>query len=113
MKTEIPSVSLPAPIAAYWVAANAGHVDEAAAWFAPHAVVHDEHQQHATPEAIRAWIAGSTRKYSPIVVPLRVAQEKNAHHITARVSGNFSGSPLELDYLFVVENGKISSLTVD
>lgn len=105
-------LELPAPVAAYWMAANAGDCATAAAQFAENAVVHDEGRSHRTPSAIAAWIGETTRKYRPVVEPLRSEAAGHVHRIAARVSGNFPGSPLELDYAFTVTNGKIARLEI-
>ena len=56
MKAEPSSLNLPSVITAYWSAANAARIDEAAACFAADAVVHDESRIHQGPAAIRGWI---------------------------------------------------------
>lgn len=34
-------------------------------------------------------------------------------HLRAKVTGSFSGSPVELDYLFILANDKITSLKIE
>ncbi len=112
MKAEPSSFVLPPVITAYWNAANAGRIDEAAACFAADAVVHDESRIHQGPAAIRGWIEETTQQYQPMVEPLGI-EEKDGHHlVTARVSGNFPGSPVELDYAFTLREGHILRLEI-
>lgn len=112
MKEETQEVPLPEAIAGYWKAANAGSIDAAAAFFASDGVVHDEGQTHRGFVAIRAWIEDTTRRYHPIVVAFRSEEREGRHFVTARVSGTFPGSPLELDFVFTVRNGKIVHLEI-
>jgi len=112
MKAGDHSLKLPEVIAAYWAAANAGRSEAAAAFFSADAVVHDEGQCHRGTAAIRAWIEVTTQKYQPVVEPLGVKLESGKHLIAARVSGTFPGSPVELDYEFTLQDGKVRSLEV-
>jgi len=40
------------------------------------------------------------------------SQEGQTVTLPARLSGNFPGSPVELTYTFVLDNGKIASLEI-
>jgi hypothetical protein len=46
------------------------------------------------------------------VEPLRVAQQGSSVRVRARVSGNFPGSPVELEHVFRLGGGKIESLEI-
>ncbi len=96
MKAEPSSFNLPPVIMAYWSAANAARIGEAAVCFAADAVVLDESRVHQGPAAIRGWIEETTRQYQPIVEALGVEEKDGCHLVTARVSGTFPGSPIEL-----------------
>jgi hypothetical protein len=112
MKEEAQGIPLPEAIAAYWKAANPGLIAAAASCFASDGVVHDEGQTHRGWAAIRAWIEDTTRKYHPIVEALRSEEREGRHFVTARVSGTFPGSPVELDFVFTIRNGKIGHLEI-
>lgn len=112
MKTSAPAPELPAVIATYWAEANAGQCAAAAACFAPDAVVRDEGQSYTGPAEILGWIEQTTKKYQPKVEPLAVRTESGRQIVTTRVSGTFPGSPIELDYEFTLQKGKILSLAV-
>lgn len=105
-------IDLPAPVAAYWTAANAGDIEAAAASFATDARVLDEGKTHRGTAAIAGWIAETTRAAQPVVEPLRSTADGERLHVTAKVSGSFPGSPVELDYDFTFANGKIQSLEI-
>lgn len=112
MKDSNTEIGLPDVIVAYWSAANAGSILEACQCFSPNSVVRDESQTHQGTEAIGLWIADTTRKYHPSVEPLRWQKMDERYHVTAKVSGTFPGSPVELEYVFTLENEKISHLEV-
>lgn len=112
MKAQVFSIELPAPIAAYWTAANAGLGAAAAACFAPEAVVRDESHVYRGRAAIAAWIEETTRKYQSVVEPLRCATEAGRHGVIGKVSGSFPGSPVELEFEFTVADGKIVQLEI-
>lgn len=105
-------IDLPAPVAAYWTAANAGDSAAAAACFATDAVVKDEGQTHCGTEAIAGWVEQTTQAAHPVVEPLRSATEAGRLLVTGKVSGSFPGSPVELDFAFTLANGKISKLEI-
>lgn len=116
---SIPSTSplparagLPRVILRYITAANDGRIDDAAACFAEDALVHDEHQDHRGFEAIRNWIAGTTESSQPQNEVLSAAEEGGTHHVRSKISGNFPGSPVELELDFVLVDEKISRLTI-
>ena len=112
METPNDSHPLPAVIAAYWAAANAGRVADAAACFAPEAVVQDEGQRHVDSAAIAAWITATTQKYHPVVTPLRCEEKSGRTHVAARVSGSFPGSPLEFEFVFSLRADRIAELAI-
>lgn len=107
MKTNLPQV-----LSDYYAAVNDGRTDDAAACFAADALVHDESQDRQGQEAIRAWIAETTQKYQPQVEVIGMREADGAFVTTGRVSGTFPGSPLELEYSFTVNDGKISHLAI-
>lgn len=105
-------IDLPAPVAAYWTAANAGDCVAAAGCFAAAATVRDEGHTHRGSEAIAGWIEQTTRSAHPAVEPLRCAADAGRLLVTAKVSGSFPGSPVELDFEFTLANGKIEELEI-
>lgn len=105
-------IDLPAPVAAYWTAANAGDSAAAAGYFASDATVHDEGNTHRGAEAIADWIERTTRTAHPVVVPLRCTTAAGRLLVTGKVSGSFPGSPVELNFEFTLANGKIAKLDI-
>ncbi|MNN80064.1 hypothetical protein D3C81_1967610 [compost metagenome] len=80
--------------------------------FATDATVRDESHTYKGLAAIKAWKQASQAKYQYSIEPLSSSQEGQTVTLLARLSGNFPGSPVELTYTFVLDNGKIASLEI-
>ena len=106
------SVNLPAPIAIYIAAENRGDMEALAQCFAEHAVVRDEGQTIEGLAAIKQWKAETKKKYQHMVEPLASAQKDGKIIVTNRLTGNFPGSPIELQFIFGLDGNKIASLEI-
>lgn len=112
MKEKSSSPEVPQTIASYYRALNAGQIDRARDCFSSDATVHDEEKIYRGPVEIGAWIEETTHKYQPRFEILGYEAEEGRYLITARVSGTFPGSPVELEFSFVLQNQRISSLAI-
>ena len=65
------ATSLPAAVTRYLEAANRFDAAGAADCFTADATVHDENQDHAGRDAIRCWVADTSRKYHPTFTVMR------------------------------------------
>jgi hypothetical protein len=106
------SVPLPPPIDLYVRIENSGDVEALSDCFASDATVRDEGHTYEGLSAIRAWKAGTRQKYSHTVVPLEVADRDGKTVLKAKLTGDFPGSPVTLDFAFVLKDGKIASLQI-
>lgn len=106
------AVELPRIIAAYFDADKARSADALSDCFAADAVVRDEGNSHTGRAAIRAWKAGTSRKYTYTVEPVSITREDDRTVVTSHLVGNFSGSPVDLRYIFVLEGEKIAALEI-
>lgn len=106
------SSQLPAPIATYLTSFNEHAVHAMLAPFAETATVKDEGQERTGVAAIREWMEETTRKYSPTVKVVEVAETDGKTVVTGRVSGTFPGSPVDLRYVFTLAQGKIARLEI-
>ncbi len=104
--------TLPPIILDYFAAANDGRIDDATACFAEDARVHDESRDHVGQAAIREWVADTTQQFQPKTELLRAIGSNDSFVATARVSGNFPGSPAELDFCFTLADERIAALSV-
>jgi SnoaL-like domain len=104
--------NLPKPIALYIAAENSGDANLFDQCFAENAVVKDEDQTIEGLAAIKKWKAETKQKYQHTVDPLAFVQKEGKTIITNRLTGNFPGSPIELEFVFTLEGDKIVSLEV-
>jgi len=103
---------LPTPIAVYIAAENRGDTEALAQCLAEHAVVRDEGKTIEGLVAIKQWKAETRKKYEHTIEPLAVAQEDGKTIVTNRLTGNFPGSPIELEFVFTLDGNKIASLEI-
>jgi hypothetical protein len=76
------------------------------------AIVHDEGKTHNGKTAIRQWIEEANEQYQSSMVPLKYEESGSTGLLTAEVSGTFPGSPVVLQFHFVLKNDLIDSLKV-
>ena len=106
------SVDLPTPIAIYIDAENRGDADALTRCFAEDAVVRDEGRTIEGLEAIKQWKAETRKKYQHTIEPLASTQKDGKTIVTNRLTGNFPGSPIELEFIFTLDGNKIASLEI-
>ena len=106
------SIQLPAPVERYVQIANSGTVEAASECFAPDATVYDEGQTYTGVAAIKNWMAATKKKYGHTVAPLELAERGRQCVLKARLAGNFPGSPITVNFSFVLAGGKIRSLEI-
>lgn len=104
------NTKLPYPIEVYFRAANAHNSKMLADCFAENAIVYDEGKEYRGQAAIREWNETTSRKYELTLEVVSVALENGETVVTAMASGNFEGSPAAIEFHFVVENQKVTSL---
>ena len=103
---------LPTPIANYIAAENSGDAGALAQCFAENALVRDEGQTIEGLAAIKQWKAETKKKYQHTIEPLAVAQKDGKTIVTNRLTGNFPGSPIELEFVFTLAGDRIVSLEI-
>jgi len=106
------NVQLPDSIATLFEVSNGAEASALEQCFTENAVVQDENHAHQGLEAIRAWLREAQRKYAYTVEPLDVVQQNSIVNVCAKVSGNFPGSPVELNHVFRLTGGRIESLEI-
>lgn len=101
------TLKLPEPVAAYF-AADRQNAEALARCFTAQATVKDEGHTYSGIEAIKAWKAEASTRYTYTVEPLAVEHKDDRHVVT----GNFPGSPADLRYHFRLDRGLIASLEI-
>jgi hypothetical protein len=91
---------------------NSGALAGVPECFAPDAVVRDEGQTYEGLAAIKDWMAATRKKYGHTVAPLEVAERGGRCVLKARLTGSFPGSPITVNFSFVLAGGKIRSLEI-
>lgn len=104
--------NLPKPIALYIEAENSGDSNLCDQCFAHTAVVSDENEIHQGLAAIKEWKAETKKKNQHTVDPLSLVEKDGGFVVTNKLTGNFPGSPIELEFVFTLRNDKIVSLEI-
>lgn len=106
------NLPLPQSIAAYFDVSNGADHERLTQFLVPDSVVRDEGRRHEGYEAIRSWLQEARRKFAYNVEPLNVVQEGADITVLTRVTGNFPGSPIQLEHIFHLVDGKIQALEI-
>jgi hypothetical protein len=80
--------------------------------FTDSAIVHDEGKTHTGKAEICQWIEHANEKYQSLMKPLNYEESGSKGVLTAEVSGTFPGSPIVLQFHFVLKHDLIDSLKV-
>jgi hypothetical protein len=103
---------LPQPISTFYHASDVYDVDLLASCFAEDAKLVDEGEEYHGPKAVSGHILAANRS-AKVMTEITNCVEKNGETIvTATISGNFNGSPIPLDFHFVINNEKIKTLNI-
>jgi hypothetical protein len=105
------TMQLPKPIAAYFEADSRDRTSISDR-FTDDAIVKDEGQTYVGRAAIHDWKVNAARKYSYTIAPFAIDTVDGKAVVTAKVTGNFPGSPVDLRYVFGVDGDKIASLEI-
>ncbi|WP_252273344.1 nuclear transport factor 2 family protein [Pseudomonas subflava] len=106
------NLHLPEAVETYFDISNGGDASRLATCFCPDATVTDENRTHQGLAAIEAWHREAQQAFSYRVEPQGTTQQDDALTVTARVVGDFPGSPVQLKHVFVLQNGQIRSLEI-
>jgi ketosteroid isomerase-like protein len=105
-------VKLPKLLAEYFAAANADDSDRVAACFAEDAIVRDEGGEYHGRAAIRGWAEEVRRKYHFHADAIAVEEAADRTIVTAHLTGDFPGNPVDLRYRFKLTGAQIISLQI-
>ena len=106
------SPNLPKPIALFMSSENSHDPDAVADCFAPDATVRDEGGTRRGLNEIAAWRRETEAKYHHTVMPVTVAERGGKTVVTTKMTGNFPGSPVVVDFVFQLKGDKITSLEI-
>ncbi len=103
---------LPQPVVNYLTAVKAQDMEMFTLCFTDDVRVHDEGRDYKGLDAIRAWKKETQTKYKYEIEPLDASVSGNSVEFRARLTGDFPGSPVDLDFKFMLANDKIASLEI-
>src|SRR5262245_10366080 len=105
-------LNVPEPVAAYLAAEEVKDAEELALCFTEDGTVRDEGEDHRGREAIQQWKQKTDAKYRYVLLPLHASAQAEEVFVRARLTGDFPGSPVELDHIFKLSGDKIASLEI-
>ncbi len=105
-------ITLPAPITGYFAAANSGDDARVASYFADDAVVRDERRTIHGPNEVQIWAEETRRKYRYQAEVVSAEEFAGKIVVTAHLTGDFPGSPIDLRYRFKLAGSKIAALEI-
>jgi ketosteroid isomerase-like protein len=106
------AIDVPEPVAAYLAAEEAKDADALSRCFTEDGTVHDERRDYRGRNSIRQWKQEVDRKYRYALQTVNAQTHGDKVTVRARITGEFPGSPVELDHIFKLSNGKIASLKI-
>jgi hypothetical protein len=110
MKTN--TTNLPEAVTRYLDATNRFDAESAAACFTPEATVHDDGKTHVGTDEIRNWVSHASKEYQPQASVVSAQKKGDKLAVAVSVTGQFPGSPVELNFEFALRNEKIAELTI-
>ena len=106
------ALDMPEPVAEYMAAEEAKDADALSRCFTEDGTVHDEGQDYHGRDSIRQWKKAADAKYRYVLLPVHVQTLGDLVTVRARLTGQFPGSPVELDHIFKLSKDKIASLEI-
>src|SRR5882724_4283497 len=106
------ALDVPEPIAEYLAAEEAKDADALSRCFTEDGTVHDEGHDYHGRDSIRQWKQTADAKYRYVLQTVNVQTFGDLVTVRARLTGEFPGSPVELDHIFKLSNNKIASLEI-
>lgn len=106
------NIPLPEAVTTFFEISNGAEPSRVAECFAKDARVIDEERTHHGIKAIESWQRQVREASSFTVTLLNVSSAGDRLTVETRVAGDFPGSPLELDHVFVLKDDRIQSLEI-
>lgn len=106
------SLTVPRPVADYLAAEQAKDAEQLSLCFTVDGLVHDEGRDYRGRAAILQWKQAAEKRYRYTMQPLSAHTHGNEVTVRARLTGDFPGSPAELNFFFKLSNDKIVSLEI-
>jgi hypothetical protein len=111
-ENELSPLKLPQPVAVYLAAEKARNLDMLTLCFADDALVQDEGHDYRGLDAIKSWKHEVDIKYRYLAEPLKASVQGDTVTLLVRLTGDFPGSSVEVDYEFTFADNRITSLRI-
>lgn len=105
------NIELPTAIAAFFQSTNTREFANFLQLFTDDAHVNDETNDYYGAQ-IADWIGQATADAKPTAEVTDITRDGDQFVVTAQISGNFSGSPVQLRYYFTLKDSKIAALLI-
>lgn len=105
------TINLPKPIGDYFTADRADS-EAVANCFIDNAIVKDESHTYQGIAEIKQWKIDSSKKFSYTTEPFCLEEKAGKTIVSSTLTGNFPGSPVNLNYIFSLEGDKIAKLEI-
>jgi len=105
-------LDVPDAVAEYLAAEEAKDADALASSFTEDGTVHDEGQDYLGCDSIRQWKQAADAKYRYVLQTINVQTFGDFVTVRARLTGDFPGSPVEVDHIVRLSSDKIASLEI-
>ena len=106
------ALDAPGPVTEYLAAEEAKDADALSRCFDEDGSVHDEGQDYHGRDSIRRWKQAADAKYRYVLQTVSIQTFGDLVTVRARLTGEFPGSPVELDHIFRLSGDKIASLEI-
>ncbi|MDH1263295.1 nuclear transport factor 2 family protein [Pseudomonas sp. GD03944] len=106
------ALRLPDAVTTYFSISNGGDPSRLAACFCTDATVTDERRTYAGLAAIEAWQRQAQQAFTYQVEPQAAVHDDDGLTVTAQVSGDFPGSPVQLQHRFTFRDERIHTLEI-
>ena len=106
------ALNVPEPVAAYLAAEETKDTDALSRCFTEDGTVHDEGRDYRGRDSIRQWKQEVDTNYRYVLQTVNAQTYGDKVDVRARLTGEFPGSPVELDYIFKLSDDKIASLEI-
>lgn len=108
------TITLPSVLQRFFEVSNQHNIAFILSCFSNEAVVTDEDQIFRGRAEIEDWVVNAIDKYQFQLEPLDMKNEDPGIIAVVQMAGHFEGSPITLDYYFIIDdNEKISCLSID
>jgi ketosteroid isomerase-like protein len=105
-------MKLPLLVTDFVKAQNSRDSDAVVACFAEDAIVQDEGREMRGLPAIKEWSDRGFQRFQFDIAPAGVAETGEKIVLTSTVTGNFPGSPVTLNFNFVIKGDRIAALSI-